>query len=109
MECLRELRKSKKLTMKELGKMVDVSESMIGLIEKGKRNPSYETLLKLTEVFDVSVDALINNKIPATIRDGQEENEENLLDVELLHRLTMLSPDELARVDAFVQGILASR
>ena len=79
MECLRPLRKSKGLTMKQLGKMVDVSESMIGLIETGKRNPSYETLLKLGEVFNCSVDDLINNKVPITDSVGQQKKYEEIV------------------------------
>ena len=60
MENLRRLRKAKGLTMKELGEMVEVSESMIGMIETGKRKPSFELLLKLGEVLDCSVDDLMD-------------------------------------------------
>lgn len=47
-----------------------------------------------------------NNPLPE--RNGLPENLEKL-DAELIKRLTSLSPDELARVDAFVQGLLANR
>lgn len=73
MENLRALRKSKHLTMKELGDMVGVSESMIGMIETGSRKPGYELLLKLGEALDCSVDNLINGKTnPSTEADGDD-------------------------------------
>lgn len=102
MNNLRAIRKAKKLTMKQLGEMVGVTESMIGQIETNKRHPSYETLLKLGEALDCSVEDIISEKNPATINDDG-------LDAELLKRLMMLTPEEILKVDAFVQGLLASR
>lgn len=52
---LREIRKSRGLTMKQLGDMVGVTESAIGLWETGKREPKNEMLLKLGEALDCSV------------------------------------------------------
>ena len=56
---LRELRKQRGLTMKELGEKIGVSESTISLYETGRRSPSYEILLKIAEYFGVSVDYLL--------------------------------------------------
>lgn len=56
---IREIRKALGLTMKELGARVDVAESTISQYETGKRQPDNETLLKLGEVLDVSVDYLL--------------------------------------------------
>lgn len=55
---LREIRARQKLTMKELGKKVGVSESAIGLYENGKRKPDFDMLLKLAEALDSSVPEL---------------------------------------------------
>lgn len=96
----------------EMSRDVGLSNSAYSLWNTGATKPSKKNLKKVADYFGVNVTDLLDDvetEKPATVRDGQEENEENLLDVELLHRLTMLSPDELARVDAFVQGILASR
>ncbi len=59
MKRLRELRKSKKLNMKELGKIIGVSEGAVSLYENGKRKPDYETLTALADYFGVSVDYLL--------------------------------------------------
>lgn len=58
---LRELRKQKNWSMKQLGEMIGCSESTISLYETRKREPSFETLLKLGKIFDVSVDYLLGN------------------------------------------------
>lgn len=59
MEKLKELRKLRNLTMKELGQMVNVAESTISLYENGKRQPDYETLKKLADILNVSTDCLL--------------------------------------------------
>ena len=63
---LRELRRKCGITMKELGAVIGVAESTISQYETGKRQPDYETLLKLSEYFGVSVDYLLGaEKKPA--------------------------------------------
>lgn len=63
---IRELRKQHGLTMRELGEKIGVSESTISLYETGKREPNYETLLKIAELFNVSVDYLLRGEeVPA--------------------------------------------
>ena len=72
MLMIREARKAKGLTMKQLGAMLGVSESAMSQYETGKRRPDYELLLKLSEILDCSVDYLLrgddvnNTPTPAT-------------------------------------------
>ena len=74
MERLRELRKSKKMTMKELAKVFGVSESTISLYETGKREPDNSMLKRLADYFGVSVDYLlerspnVNYRIPLELQ-----------------------------------------
>lgn len=64
---LRKLRKKKRLTMKQLGEIVGVTESAIGMYETGKRKPSYEMLLRLSEALGCTVDDIVrdNEKSPS--------------------------------------------
>lgn len=48
--------------MKDLGEAVGLAESTISHYETGKRQPDYETLLKLSEFFGVSVDYLLTGE-----------------------------------------------
>lgn len=56
---IREYRKRMGLTMKELGAMVGVSESCVGLWENGRRKPSYEKMLKVAEILDCGIADLL--------------------------------------------------
>lgn len=67
---LRELRKRCGITMKELGNEIGVAESTVSQYETGKRQPDYETLLKLSEYFGVSVDCLLG-KVNAPAETGK--------------------------------------
>lgn len=96
--------------MRELGEAVGVSESMIGMIETGRRKPSYELLLKLGEELDCGVDYLVNDrKIPITESDGQ-----NLLDLsqlneeqrQLIEDVLRLNPQQRSAVLSVTESFL---
>ena len=59
MNKLRELRKNKGLLQGEVAKAVDVSQSVYARYESGKLDPSLETLSKLADFFNVSVDEVL--------------------------------------------------
>lgn len=73
---LRQLRKEKGLTQAELAKLLSIGESTVSFYESGKRQPDYETLIRLAEVFNVSVDYLLGrteHKAPNTNKPGSSE------------------------------------
>ena len=56
---IREFRKSKGLTMKELGGIIGVAESTISQYETGKRQPDQEVLIRIASVLNVSIGVLL--------------------------------------------------
>ena len=92
-KMLRVARKEKGLTMKELGEKVGVSESAISQYETGKREADFETLLKIGEVLECSVDYLLRGegtkKRPAPM-DGDGLSQEQL---ELIRLFGNASPE----------------
>ncbi|MEF2247713.1 helix-turn-helix domain-containing protein [Paenibacillus sp. IITD108] len=56
---LRGLREGKKITQKELSKILNVSESAIGMYERGEREPNFETIDKIAAYFNVRTDYLL--------------------------------------------------
>lgn len=58
-ERLRQLRKAKKLTMKELGKKFNLAESTISGYENGIRKPDIELVERFASFFGVSTDYLL--------------------------------------------------
>lgn len=59
---IRQIRKARGLTQKQLADMIDVSESIISQYENGKKSPSNETLLKLGEALDCSVSDILDDR-----------------------------------------------
>ena len=56
---IRKLRISQGLTQGELGRLLGVSPSTVGMYEQGRRQPDSTMLVKLCEVFSVSTDSLL--------------------------------------------------
>ncbi|WMJ24121.1 helix-turn-helix transcriptional regulator [Paludicola sp. MB14-C6] len=56
---IKELRLQKKMKQSELASLIGISASAIGMYEQERRDPDPETLLRIAQIFDVSVDYLI--------------------------------------------------
>lgn len=59
MEVLKKLRKQQKLNQEELAKLLNVTTQAYSRYERGERELGYESLIKLSDYFGVSVDYLI--------------------------------------------------
>lgn len=67
MNRIRELRKAKGLTMKELGKELGLAESTVSLYERDLHEPDLDTIRKLAAFFSVTMDYLLGHT------DGDQE------------------------------------
>lgn len=56
---LRHLRNERNLHQSELGEMLELSPSAIGSYERNLREPSYDHLIKMADLFGVSLDYLL--------------------------------------------------
>ena len=66
---IKSLRTEKGWTQKELSEKLGVTIKTISYFELGERQPSRETLIKLAEIFGISVDRLLGNE-NESIRDS---------------------------------------
>lgn len=105
-EKLRQARKAAGLTQLQVAKAIGVTESTYCGYETGKRQPDPMKISAIASVLGVSGDFLLDINIPENEKTPAPESG---LDAELLRSLMSLTPDEVAKVAAFVQGILASR
>lgn len=53
-----ELRKSRGISQKELANYIEVSPSLVGMYEQGRRKPSFEILEAIADYFNVNIDTL---------------------------------------------------
>lgn len=61
---LKYLRKRENLTQVQLAEKLQIKRSLIGAYEEGRAEPKLVTLVKMAQVFNLSVDELINPELP---------------------------------------------
>lgn len=61
-DVIRSLRQLKRMTQKELADRLAISPSTIGMYEQNRRMPDIDTVSKIANVFDVSVDYLLGTE-----------------------------------------------
>lgn len=73
--------------------------------------PSADKIIKVANYFGISPGELMGAPAipPQGVKKAPTETSERELDMSLIKRLVQLTPDEKEKVDAFVQGLLASR
>jgi transcriptional regulator with XRE-family HTH domain len=103
-KVLRELRLEENLTQEDISNLLHIDRSNIANYERGKRLPSIESLIKIAEFFDVSLDYLILGK-----RSGGQRGEETEVVVpqeamrELMADNTALMEEQLRLADIVAQ------
>lgn len=91
---IRELRKAKNITMKQLGAALGLAESTISQYENCKRQPDNVTLVKLSKYFGVSVDYILGaEKSTPTVagkRAASEDIQLSAAELELIRKYRRL-------------------
>ena len=73
------LRKEKGISQKHLAEVLNISTSTLGMWEIGKREPSIDKLIEISDYFDVSIDYLIRGNRNSPINHAQLTAEEQEL------------------------------
>ncbi|MDY3372324.1 MAG: helix-turn-helix transcriptional regulator [Terrisporobacter othiniensis] len=108
---LKLLRKNGNYTQKELGEKLNVSGRVIGYYESNERFPDKETLTRLADFFEVSVDYLLgrtdirnnikDNKID--INKNEKDNDiEKIIDELMEQKGLMLCGEPMSEEDMFL-------
>lgn len=82
MNNIRSLRKEKHISQTRLSTELEVSQETISAYENGKHYPSTKSLIRLRELFSVSIDyilGLTDQRYPALQRSDLAEDEQLLL------------------------------
>ena len=75
MNRIKILREELNMTQQELADKLDGAKSTVAMYEKGDRKPSMEVLLKLSEIFDCSIDYILGK---SDIRNPEKTQEDPL-------------------------------
>lgn len=105
---IKEIRLQNGISQKQLALAIGVAQNTLSQYENGKRAPDFDTMARISDYFHVSVDYLLgrDEEKPFT---NTDEGQMEALDAEIIGRLVSLTPEEIGKVDAFVQGMIASR
>lgn len=62
-EKLKVLRQRHGLTMKQLGELLEVSDSYVSKMETGDKIPNVAMVLRVSKIFEVTTDVLIKDEL----------------------------------------------
>lgn len=71
-ESLKKIRKEKGLTQKQLGEKLGISQAAIGQFESNKANPKMETIQKIADALNASLNDLIPDSYERDVQEGYE-------------------------------------
>ncbi len=108
-EKLRKVRERKGLTLKEVARKANVSESLISQIERDKISPAIDTLLKISDVLDIDIDYIFSDfkKERNVILVRKEEAGKIVQNNVIYHQLSRTSNDEEHSIEAYIIEIKA--
>lgn len=105
---LREARKAANMKQKEVAAAVGITESTYCGYETGKRQPDPIKIAAIAAALGVSGDYLLETGFEDIKKEPTTATGSGL-DEHLVMQLMSLSPDEVEKVCAFVQGLIAAR
>lgn len=109
-EKLQELLELRNIKPGTLASKTGIPKSTIySIIKRNNKNVNFSVIEKIADVLDVPVEFFYDHHENLPESEKKPASEEYGLDDELLRNLMSLTPEEVAKVAAFVQGLLASR
>lgn len=102
---IRELRQEKKITQIRLSIELEVTQETISAYETGKHLPSIRSLLKLSEIFNASLDYIM---CLSDIRRPLKETNFKKDEIELLLLYQALNHSKRERAMAYLSGLSES-
>lgn len=84
---IKELREEYRITQKELAQRIDNVQRNVSNWENGTSEPDCETILRLAELFDVSIDELFGREYSPAATVGADDAQETLVLSGLIRRL----------------------
>lgn len=95
MDNLKALRESRKITQTQLGEHIGAKKSAISLWESGKRQPDQETLVRLANFFEVTIDYLLGRDDSAPIENTPADDP---LTEQIMAKARLMNEEELRQL-----------
>ena len=69
-----QMRRTQDMTQRQLADMLSISDKTVSKWESGESYPDIEKCVKLSRLYNVSLDALVNKPIQELVREGADRN-----------------------------------
>jgi len=102
MKQLKQLRKDKNLTQYQIAKILNIAISTYSGYEIGTSEPNLNTLIKLADYFNVSLDYLLEHKTNSFLDYGHISQEQE----QAFTLMLKLNDFQLDKVVGYMQGLL---
>ncbi len=100
---LKMIREEQGLSQSQLAKKLGVSQGTIGNWESGIREPNFDTISKIADYFDVSIDYLITGTQENSSPDQTEDKELSKIDIMISAEAKGLSDKDKQEILTFIQ------
>ncbi len=97
---LKELRQKLNLSQSEVAKKLGMPQTTFYYYEAGRNDPSIETLIKIADFFNVSIDELVGRETEVINLKFLDDNE-----AYLIKKILKMNQLELAKTRAYVTGL----
>lgn len=105
MNRIKELRNEKGLLQADVANYIGKSERMVGFYEKGERDPNTDTLIKLSELFDVSIDYILGK---SSIKNSKKIKLDDI-DIAFASGIKGLNKENQETLKNIMEGLLAKQ
>lgn len=100
MNRIKEIRLVNNMKQADLADKLNVTQATVSGWESGRRTPDLETVRRIAELFDCSIDELLGNGKAPTV---EQNGERSMLDI------TALSPENRDRLEDYLHLLLDSQ
>lgn len=103
---LKELRESRKITQTQLAKDLQVSNTTISNWESQTRQPDFDTLVRIADYFDVSVDFLLGRNFKNRLynQDSYIFRKEQIFPI--FHKVLKIDDQYLPKLEGFIDALI---
>lgn len=99
---LKELREQRRLNQEGLAICLNVSQSTVSAYEVGDRTPDLETIIKIANFFNVSIDYLVGlSDVKQVLKSSDLTSDE----LDILRTYKQLSFIDKEKVKAYIEGL----
>ena len=98
MNRIKEFRQEARLKQKDLADMLSVEQGAVSGWEVGRREPDFESLKRMADIFNCSIDELLGQKEKPVVKDDR-----------LNRKLELLNDENLQRMEDYVDLLLKTQ